>query len=75
MDQRRPPGRHPPAGPRRRDHRRVARCEGKDIGTIEITDGFSIVEVPEAAADHVVRALKGTKIKGKKAKIRRDKMV
>ena len=45
---------------------------GRDIGAIEISDRFALVEVPAAAADEVVAALRSTKIKGKKATIRRD---
>jgi ATP-dependent RNA helicase DeaD len=46
---------------------------GRDIGAIEIADRFSLVEVPEAAADDVVRALRGTSIKGRKATVRRER--
>ncbi|NYH54500.1 ATP-dependent RNA helicase DeaD [Nocardiopsis arvandica] len=45
---------------------------GRDIGAIEIADRFSLVEVPESAADEVIAALKGSTIKGKKAVVRRD---
>jgi len=46
---------------------------GRDIGAIEIFDRFSLVEVPEAAADEVVDALRATLIKGRKATVRRDR--
>ncbi len=46
---------------------------GRDIGTIEIADGFSLVEVPESAADHVVAALRRTSIKGRKTTVRRER--
>ena len=46
---------------------------GSNIGAIEITDRFSLVEVPESAADDVVRALRGTSIKGRKATVRRER--
>jgi ATP-dependent RNA helicase DeaD len=46
---------------------------GRDIGAIEIADRFSIVEVPEAAADDVIAALRRSTIKGRKATIRRDR--
>ena len=46
---------------------------GRDIGAIEISDRFSLVEVPESAADEVVRALRGTSIKGQKATVRRER--
>jgi ATP-dependent RNA helicase DeaD len=46
---------------------------GRDIGSIEIHQRFALVEVPEAAADEVISALKATMIKGRKATIRRDR--
>jgi ATP-dependent RNA helicase DeaD len=46
---------------------------GKDIGAIEIADRFSLVEVPESAADDVVAALKQTTIRGRKTTIRRER--
>jgi ATP-dependent RNA helicase DeaD len=46
---------------------------GRDIGTIEIADRFSLVEVPESAADDVVSALRNTSIKGRKATVRRER--
>jgi ATP-dependent RNA helicase DeaD len=47
------------------------RLSGRDIGAIEIADRFTLVEVPESAADEVVAALKASTIKGKKATVRR----
>jgi len=47
------------------------RLSGRDIGAIEIADRFTLVEVPEPAADEVVRALRASTIKGKKATVRR----
>ncbi|HET9079342.1 MAG TPA: DEAD/DEAH box helicase [Trebonia sp.] len=46
---------------------------GRDIGTIEIADRFSLVEVPESAADDVVAALRQASIKGKRATVRRER--
>src|SRR3954471_15430069 len=46
---------------------------GRDVGAIEIHQRFSLVEVPEPAADEVVQALRATMIKGRKATVRRDK--
>jgi ATP-dependent RNA helicase DeaD len=46
---------------------------GGDIGAIEIADRFSLVEVPESAADDVVAALRRTSIKGRKTTIRRER--
>jgi ATP-dependent RNA helicase DeaD len=45
---------------------------GRDVGSIEIADRFSLVEVPAAAANEVIAALRRTTIKGKKATVRRD---
>jgi ATP-dependent RNA helicase DeaD len=47
------------------------RLSGRDIGAIEIADRFTLVEVPEPAADEVVKALRASTIKGKKATVRR----
>ena len=46
---------------------------GRDIGAIEIADRFSLVEVPEAAADAVIAAMGRTTLKGKKVTIRRER--
>jgi ATP-dependent RNA helicase DeaD len=45
---------------------------GRDIGAIEIHQRFALVEVPAPAADEVIRSLKATMIKGRKATVRRD---
>jgi ATP-dependent RNA helicase DeaD len=45
---------------------------GRDIGSIQINERFSLVEVPDASADDVIEALRGTTIKGRKPKIRRE---
>ncbi|HUP70089.1 MAG TPA: DEAD/DEAH box helicase [Acidimicrobiales bacterium] len=50
-----------------------AGLKGRDIGAIEITENFSLVEVPETAADAVIAALKNSTIKGKRATVRRDR--
>ncbi len=47
--------------------------QGKQIGAIEITQRFSLVEVPDAAADDVIDALRESKIRGKKATVRRER--
>jgi ATP-dependent RNA helicase DeaD len=46
---------------------------GRDIGAIEIADRFSLVEVPAAAANEVIAALKASSVKGKKVNVRRDR--
>ena len=48
--------------------------DSSSIGAIQIADGFSTVEVPEAIADDVIAALKATKIKGLRVPVRRDRM-
>jgi ATP-dependent RNA helicase DeaD len=50
-----------------------AGIDSRSIGAIEITDRFSLVEVPDDAADDVIRALRGTTIRGKKVMARRDR--
>jgi len=47
--------------------------KGRDIGASEIADRFSLVEVPESAADQVIKALRRTTIKGRKVTIRRER--
>ncbi|WP_320671090.1 DEAD/DEAH box helicase [Patulibacter defluvii] len=44
---------------------------GRDIGTIQIHDRFSLVEVPESRADETVRALQGLTMKGRRTHVRR----
>jgi ATP-dependent RNA helicase DeaD len=46
---------------------------GRDVGAIEIADRFSLVEVPQSAADEVITALRHSTIKGKKATVRRER--
>lgn len=43
------------------------------IGTIEIADDFSLVELPEVLVEQVVTALRAARIKGKRLTVRRDK--
>jgi ATP-dependent RNA helicase DeaD len=50
-----------------------SRLESRSIGAIEINDGFSLVEVPEAVADNVIEALRATKIRGLKVTVRRER--
>ena len=50
-----------------------AGLESRSIGAIEIGDRFSIVEVPNDQADHVIQALSRTTIRGKSVTVRRDK--
>lgn len=46
---------------------------GREIGAIEISDRFSLVEVPESKADEVISALVRTTIKGKRPTVRRER--
>jgi ATP-dependent RNA helicase DeaD len=50
-----------------------AGIDSREIGAIEITDRFSLVEVPDAAADQVIHALRATTIRGKRVTARRDR--
>jgi ATP-dependent RNA helicase DeaD len=50
-----------------------AGISGREIGAIEIGDRYSIVEVAESVAREVVDALQGTRIKGSKVRVRRDR--
>jgi ATP-dependent RNA helicase DeaD len=45
----------------------------RDIGAIQITDRFSLVEVPESAADMVISALQRSTIRGRKPTVRRER--
>ncbi|MCP2324194.1 ATP-dependent RNA helicase DeaD [Hamadaea flava] len=49
-----------------------AGLSGRDIGAIEISDRFSLVEVPAGAADDVISALRNSTVKGKKLVVRRE---
>ncbi len=46
---------------------------GRAVGAIQIADAYSLVEVPEAAADRIVAALRATTIKGKRLDVRRER--
>jgi len=43
------------------------------IGAIQITDRFSLVELPDDIADDVIGTLRATTIKGRKVPVRRDR--
>jgi ATP-dependent RNA helicase DeaD len=49
------------------------KLQGRQIGTIEIADRFSLVEVPVDRVDEVIQGLRNTKLKGHKATVRREK--
>ena len=42
-------------------------------GAIEITDAFSLVDIPADAANEVIDALSRTRIKGQRVKVKRDR--
>jgi ATP-dependent RNA helicase DeaD len=50
-----------------------AGISGKDIGSIEMGNGFSLVEIPEGAVDAVVEAMSGAKIRGQRVSVSRDR--
>jgi ATP-dependent RNA helicase DeaD len=50
-----------------------AGIDPRAIGAIQITDRFSLVEVPDEAADDIIETLKNTTIKGRKVSVRRDR--
>ncbi|GMV06302.1 MAG: ATP-dependent RNA helicase DeaD [Gemmatimonadota bacterium] len=49
-----------------------AGVSGRQVGAIQISERFSLVEVADDVADHVVQALRAAKIKGKKVTVRPD---
>jgi ATP-dependent RNA helicase DeaD len=50
-----------------------AGIDARAIGSIDIADRFSIVEVPDDAAETVIDALRQTTIRGKRVSVRRDR--
>jgi ATP-dependent RNA helicase DeaD len=50
-----------------------AGIDSREIGAIEISDAFSLVEVPEARAQDIIAALKATKLRGAKVTVRRER--
>lgn len=46
-----------------------AGISGRDIGSIDIYDNFSFVEIPRQQARHVIDALHGTKIRGRRVTV------
>ena len=45
----------------------------KELGLIDLTDRFALVEVPEEAADYVVEVMQNTRIRGRKVMVRMDR--
>ncbi|NVJ24454.1 DEAD/DEAH box helicase, partial [Myxococcus sp. AM011] len=50
-----------------------AGLDSSQIGAIQITDAFSLVEVPEPDANRVIAALKAATIRGRKVVVRKDR--
>jgi ATP-dependent RNA helicase DeaD len=50
-----------------------AGVSGSAVGSIQINDGFSLVDVQEGVADAVVRALREATIRGLRLQVRRDR--
>jgi ATP-dependent RNA helicase DeaD len=51
----------------------AARVRPNEIGSIQIAERFSLVELPESIAEKVIKALRGATIRGQKVIVRRDK--
>ncbi|MGE3958946.1 MAG: DEAD/DEAH box helicase [Vicinamibacterales bacterium] len=50
-----------------------AGIDSSALGTIEIGDKFSLVEVPEAMADDIITAMRAATIRGRKVQFRRER--
>ena len=50
-----------------------AGIRGNQIGSIQISQKFSIVEIADDVADHVMHSLRAGKLKGKRVRVREDK--
>ena len=50
-----------------------ANIDSSLIGAIDITDKFSLVEVPDSEADDIIEALNASTIRGKRVKARRER--
>jgi ATP-dependent RNA helicase DeaD len=50
-----------------------AGVESRSIGAIEISENFSLIEVPDALADDIIAALRGAKLRGAKVAVRRER--
>jgi ATP-dependent RNA helicase DeaD len=48
-----------------------AHVEAREIGAIRVADRHSLVEVPEAIAEKVIKALRATKLRGQKVDVKR----
>ena len=50
-----------------------AGIQSRDLGAIEITDRFSLVEVPDDQVDQIVAAMRQATLRGQKVPVRRDR--
>ena len=50
-----------------------AKVKPREVGSIQIAERFSLVEVPEAIAEDVIRGLRAAGIRGKKVIVRRER--
>jgi ATP-dependent RNA helicase DeaD len=50
-----------------------AGVDARSIGAVQVTENFSLVEVPAKIADSIIEALRATTIKGKRVPVRRDR--
>lgn len=46
---------------------------GHDIGAVDLTDRFALVEVPSEVAGYVVETMQGTRIRGRRVNVRPDR--
>ncbi|WP_432503096.1 DEAD/DEAH box helicase [Kineococcus arenarius] len=46
---------------------------GRDVGAIEITERFSLVDVPADRAEEVIRGLRAATLRGRRATVRRER--
>jgi ATP-dependent RNA helicase DeaD len=51
-----------------------ANVAARDVGSIQISERFSLVEVPEPIAEDVIRVLRASGIRGKKVNVRRERV-
>ncbi|HTR03820.1 MAG TPA: DEAD/DEAH box helicase [Thermoanaerobaculia bacterium] len=52
---------------------KLVKVHPREVGSIRIAERFSIVEVPEAITEDVIRALRTAGVRGRKVTVRRDK--
>ncbi|MBY0513270.1 MAG: DbpA RNA binding domain-containing protein, partial [Gemmataceae bacterium] len=45
----------------------------RDLGNIEVTERFCLVEVPEEIADQAIEVLDGVRMRGRRVNVRRDR--